>query len=547
MEVFLMLRFIVVFILTLFISCTSCNSGSSKTDNDAVPDKDTAPDTETVDEDSDETPDIESDEEPEIPDVNDEEYIDNDYQGAEECPDLIDAKFPYYNDDKSIHFCRKCDKPTVKDPQCVENLWKDTAAALYEVKPEAECENGYPCDMDSIVPGTIETWEAMEEKVGKKLPYRPHECDRLLGKNPWAADHTAGRVKHFNISDGKVGLFLTNTQVDYKKYGTDRKAMEYDPATQKYRALAPSTMEAGAYNKGCMFHVINNVNYYQVGEDFKLYLAYSCTDGRRRVIYPRTISHLTYTPALNDNWVIANVQDEDGKYTMYAKVDDPSSPEGPACQSRAADRMADKWKWTKLMPGLSLYPRIVNDKVVFHDIDGIGWYCNLSKNPESIEDCVKINRENEEIRFLTINEDDETEVVYESRTTTKLSITKVVISKEGGKTYSIVEDTSSETDPHWLRFGYIPQNYRDGYLFYTELYIEAEGPEYNGNHCFYNISKKERICMNKLPDHPFKTNPNLGYGEWEGKWIVYQFLQGSAQAVRDLDCYCEKEGVCPLD
>jgi hypothetical protein len=52
--------------------------------------------------------------------------------------------------------------------------------------------------------------------------------------------------------------------------------------------------------------------------------------------------------------------------------------------------------------------------------------------------------------------------------------------------------------------------------------------------------------MKKLADHPFKTNPNLGFGEWEGKWIVYQFLQGSTQAVRDLDCYCEKEGVCPF-
>jgi hypothetical protein len=199
------------------------------------------------------------------------------------------------------------------------------------------------------------------------------------------------------------------------------------------------------------------------------------------------------------------------------------------------------------MEGLSLFPQIVNDKVVFHDIDGMAYYCDLSKTPKSVDDCVKINREGETIRFAVINENDETETAYESRLNSEVTITKITVSKEGKKTYSVIENTFSETDHYWVKYGYTPENYRDGFIFYTESYITNENGDWNGNHCFYNLAKKKRTCMNKLTDFSFKTNPNLGFGEWEGKWIVYQFLQGSTQAVRDLDCYCEKEGVCPFE
>ncbi|HRZ79424.1 MAG TPA: hypothetical protein P5044_05420, partial [bacterium] len=132
----------------MFWSCTSCNSSNPKTDDDNLTDNDTKNDVDLI------KPDIDLNDDAVDIDVavdeetdDDIELADIDYQGAEDCPDLTRARFPYYNDDKSIHFCRKCDKPTVKDPQCVENLWKDAAAALYAVSPESECKDGYPCDM----------------------------------------------------------------------------------------------------------------------------------------------------------------------------------------------------------------------------------------------------------------------------------------------------------------------------------------------------------------------------------------------------------------
>ncbi len=524
-----MIKILIAYVLFFCLSCTSCNGKNGNSDADDINDfPDSDKDTETVDGEKDLSDDLsdEADTEPEVPDVSDEEYIDNDYQGAEECPDLIDAKFPYYNDDKSIHFCRKCDKPTVKDPQCVENLWKDTAAALYKVKPEAECENGYPCDMDSIVPGTIETWEEIEEMVGKKLPYRPHECDRVLNHARWAADSTAGAVKHFNISGGKVGLFLTNLEVDYKKYRTDRKAMEYDPATQKYRALSPSTMEEGAYNKGCMFHVINNFNFSSETNNITRYLAYSCTDGRRRVIYPRTIRYVSYTPALNDNWVIANVQEEDGgpKYTMYAKV--------------------DSWKWTKLMPELSYRPNIVNDKGVFYTGEFKAYYCDFSKKPESVEDCVLINEnETEEVRYPVASIDDDTEILYETFTGGKFVIKRLKIGEGGKKEYSVYLSGFLSENETWKPYGLGLRKVTGDTLLYNEFLFENSG-KVDGNACFYNRKTEKKHCMKKVSE---SEQYNISFLEWEGKWLVYQFIGRSTQAVRDLDCYCEKEGVCPFE
>jgi hypothetical protein len=481
-----------------------------KTDNDSVDESD------EVDEDTDDA----------------EELADVDYQGAEECPDLIDAKFPYYNDDLSIHFCRKCDKPTVKDPQCVETLWKDAAAQLYAASPESECENGYPCEMPELKPRTQAEWDEALEGL-PPLSYRPHECDLVLSaRSPhgkWATDSTAGAIKHFDISNGKVGLFLRNVSLDYKKYQTYSKTMEFDPEAGTYRALSPDLLETGSYNNGCMLHVVNNQHIYSEANTFRSYLTYSCSNGTRRVVYPSPIRYVSYTPALSERWAIANIEvkDGDGSSTMYAKV--------------------GEWKWTKLMDGLSFYPQIVNDKVVFHDSNSDGYYCDLSKNPKSLEECIKINRENESLRFPVINEDNETEIVYESRNDSDLTITKIVITESGKKTYSVIESTFSETDSYWIKFGYTPENYRDGFIFYTESYVTNESGDWNGNHCFYNLKKKKRTCMKKLKDFSFKTNPNLGFGEWEGKWIVYQFLSGTVQCVRDLDCYCEKEGVCPFE
>ncbi len=521
-------------IILIFWSCTSCNGNNPKSDHDSqdLPDFDhdyDKMDADLSDDLSDEA--LAESEDAESDETDDEvELADVDYQGAEECPELAKAKFPYYNDDLSIHFCRKCDKPTVKDPQCVENLWKDAAAALYAVAPETECENGYPCDMADLKPQTQAEWDAALEGL-PSLPYRPHECDIVLSARSistggkWATDSTAGAIKHFDISDGKVGLFLKNVILDYKKYQTYSKTMEYDPETRKYRALSPDLLETGSYNKGCMLHIVNNRHIYSEENTFRSYLTYSCSDGNKRVVYPRNINFVSYTPALSEKWAIANIQEEDGgiKYTMYAKV--------------------GTWKWTKLMEGLSYQPEIVNDKAIFYTDSFKGYYCDLSKTPKSVDDCMLVNEnESEEIRYPLINEDDETEILYESDISGVFSIKRLKIGTDGKKEYSKLITTHESTDEVWKGAGYPLKKVTNETLYYNETLIE-NGGEKDGNACFHNRKTKKTVCMKKVQG---MEKYYFGYGEWEGKWMAYQFRGTSTQAVRDLDCYCEKEGVCPF-
>jgi hypothetical protein len=517
---------LIILLLSFLWSCTSCNSSNPEADQDSgsLPDNTDQSDEKT---DNDSVTD-ESDEVDE--DIDDaEELADVDYQGAEECPDLIDAKFPYYNDDLSIHFCRKCDKPTVKDPQCVENLWKDAAAELYAASPESECENGYPCEMPELKPRTQTDWDETGEGL-PPLPYRPHECDLVLeARSPhtiWATDSSVGAIKHFDISNGKVGLFLSNIKLDYKKYRTYAKAMEFNPETGTYRALSPDSLETGAYNKGCMLHLINNFHFYDSENNVRYYLAHSCNDGTRRVVYPSPIRYVSYTPALSEKWAIANieVEDGDGSSTMYAKV--------------------GEWKWTKLMEGLSYQPVIVNDKAAFYTDSFKGYYCDLSKNPKSVDECILVNEnETEEIRYPLINEDDETEVLYESDIAGVFTVKKLKLDNDGKKTYSTVLTKFESTDDYWKPFGFGLRKVAGDMIQYNEFLMSTDGYR-DSNACFHNRKTGKSVCMKKVEG---MEKFLISYTEWEGKWMAYQFFSATTQCVRDLDCYCEKEGICPFE
>ena len=283
-----MKKFLIILTLFAIFLVFSCSSKSeSKNDSDATSDADSDL-IETVDDDSDyqdsdfiDDSDDDDDSETDDSDSDTDEPLDVDYQGAEDCPKLSEAKFPYYNDDKSIHFCRKCDTPTVKDPQCMENLWKEAAARLYAVSPESECKDGYPCEMLDLVPITQAEWdEEWSDPKYPKLPYRPHECDLILDANSvstkylWATDETAGSFKHFNISDGKIGIKLKN--VSTRLYGqvTRSKVMIYDPVNKKYRAIAPMFDDELAYHKGCFLYM---------GSDFRK------IDGEERYLFKKRV------------------------------------------------------------------------------------------------------------------------------------------------------------------------------------------------------------------------------------------------------------------
>ena len=50
-------------------------------------------------------------------------------------------------------------------------------------------------------------------------------------------------------------------------------------------------------------------------------------------------------------------------------------------------------------------------------------------------------------------------------------------------------------------------------------------------------------------DEEFNGIPIYPYGdaEFEGKWLLYQKLNSTPLILRDMECYCKEEGVCPFE
>jgi len=115
---------ILLLILTVFLSC---KENVSVENDDLIVDLDnyTQVDTEN---DFDKTVDIDSSDETEPDADGDAETPDIDTY----CPPAINANYPYFREDGTIHFCRPCDTPDEYDPQCVKSLWKDMNKEVYD-------------------------------------------------------------------------------------------------------------------------------------------------------------------------------------------------------------------------------------------------------------------------------------------------------------------------------------------------------------------------------------------------------------------------------
>jgi len=341
----------------------------------------------------------------------------------------------------------------------------------------------------------------------------------------WSTDSTAGAIKHFDISGGKVGLKLMNVDQSIKNYTTKSKVMIYNPVEKTYKAIAPFIGDMLSFHNGCLIFMGADLRTSELAGSSR-YLFYSCEDGRRNVVYPDKIEFISYTPAINEKWAVVNIEPKEGggSSAMYAKI--------------------GEWKWTKLMEGLVYFPEIVNDKAIFYTDSFKGYYCDLSKNPKSVDECMIVNEtESEEIRYPLINEDDETEILYESDIAGVFSIKRLKIGANGKKEYSKLISTYQSIDETWKPSGYALQRVTKDVIFYNELLYESGGAR-DGNACFYNRKTNKTACMKRVEG---MEKYYFGYAEWEGKWMVYHFRSVALQAIRDLDCYCEKEGVCPFE
>ena len=507
-------------VLGLFF-LVSCSSSKNPNDTDILPDSDiNTQDSETVDDDFDsQDADIIDDK-----DQSDDSDSDSEKPDSAECKTpLSEAPFPYYDANGKITFCRPgCDTPTEKDPQCVHNLWDEQNEKLCHEYPEYAC-CGTPCVLESLKPWTKE--RLVEEYPGVAELTPMHKCDLAIGQVNWGIDGSGGVVKSWNLSDGKIGFHMYPTQVNYQKYPSKRKYIIYDIATQKYSLVIPSRGQEQAYYKGKRLGLISDKRSFDLNNE-NIFLAYIGDDGKVEIVYDKKVQSISYEPALNEKWAFVNLVDDNGKRMLYAKI--------------------GEWKWTSLGNGVANHTSLVDNYLGIYDEEKNGYICDLSKNPKSFSDCMKINRENEKVSIIELNKDDPSEFVFNLNgvgiTTAKIKDGNIVDYQ------TIISDFTPETAQNAYTLS--PYQLRGNLLLYVEITYK-DGSGSGGRLCYYRLDKNKKYCMKKMDDDKTYSDGTTkfpyGFSEFEGKWLLYQKLNSDPFILRDMDCYCKKEGVCPFE
>ena len=494
----------------------SCSSSKSANDSDIVPDSDDSESTETLDEDADS-------EDAEIVDDSDEPDQDADSDSTECQPPLSEAPFPYYDANGKPTFCRpNCDTPTKDDPICIGNLWDEQNEKLCHEYPEYAC-CGTPCVMDSLKPMTKEENDIVMVEEDGTIMLPMHKCDLKISR--WYNDGSHGVVKAWNLSDGKIGFYGSpSLTLSIKEWPVKTKYLTYDIASQKYSLVIPARGQEQAYYKGRRLALIADTRTLDLNNE-NIFLAYIGDDAKVEIVYDKKVESISYEPALNDKWAFVNLVDAKGKRMMYAKV--------------------GEWKWTSLGDGLGWFPSIVDNRLALYRDDFKGYICELDKYPKSLDECYNVN-DGEKIRYIVLDKEDSNRAVYSANQG------KIVLMeyKDGKWNYTdLITSYSDEIVGKVNILGFIINMFRGNMLLYEEAFTTGEQGVVPANKlCYYNLKLKKSYCMKKMEDESeYNGVPIYSYGdaEFEGKWLLFQTLNSMPVMLRDMDCYCREENICP--
>ncbi len=500
---------VAILIFTLFL--LSCNSNSRNHDSEDEQDlhdlDNIHPDIDTLVSD---------------PDMIDADIEKSDTDTAECLPPLIEAPFPYYDKDGKITFCRSgCDSLTENDPQCASNLWKEQNQALCHQHPEYDC-CGYPCALESLKPMTKEE----EEEIYKDDPLAMHKCDLRISPRFWGNDGSGGTIKSWSMSDGKIGFFLYNIFLPMEEWPINFKFVSYDIATQKYSFVSPARNQEQAYYKGNRIAMISDKRSLELNNS-NIFLAYIGDDGKVEIIYNKVIAHTPYVPALNDKWVFVNVQEPNqNSKAMYAEI--------------------GKWEWTTLIEGDGYAPVINGDNLYVTD-ENNSYLCDLSKSPQWLADCLRMNEDDERIGSLYFDKDNKNRVVFSCK---HEGAYKIILGEKDGDTYKrtdLITDFTEATAKY--AYSIFPRGFKGNVVVYEE--IAVVNSRASGLLCYYRIDKKKKYCMKKMDKDEVAEDGTVfypyGYAEFEGKWMLYQIRNNTPLILRDMECYCKESGVCPFE
>ncbi|HPS29459.1 MAG TPA: hypothetical protein PLZ43_04335, partial [bacterium] len=452
------------------------------------------------------------------------------------CPLPMDAKYPYHRRDGTIHFCRPCDTPDEYDPQCVKSLWKDLNKEVYDKYKNGEFEDNeliaecypWPCEWDvTPTPRVPESTSV-------------HKCDIFLNPRTWANDF-GGQNRASNMDDGKIAMQLYNYRYSDIKLETTagysgKRTVLYDIASGKYTVIGKSifpfyinghiVIDPYISVNGKNLSVLVDVVPYK--KSYKYEVLY--TDEDTSVISESS-------PYITDKWTIMSVNN----------LDNEDDPMGAGNRSLVYAKTGE-WKWTTLAfgnpDGKAGELSISGDRAIFaHEASNTSYICDLSKSPKSLKDCKKISREGEAAGFPKFDKDNPNRIIYRSIVdggpTNKMVV--VDISKDPWKIEKEFEIPSTESAflSIWL------MEFKSNVILYEENYVMNEsGYQEDGKLCYYRIDKGKTYCSKPIEG---QTSYGHGYASFENKYLFWQPMYKAGYILRDMDCYCKEEGICPFE
>jgi hypothetical protein len=499
----------------MFMSCTSCSGSDSKTDTDSSDsdyclqdyDSVTDYDSDMQDTENNETDDTDSTDS-ELPDADDNTY----------CPSLKGAPFPYTDKNGQKHFCRPCDTPTENDPHCVINLMQD----LHDRVGNSDCWP-YPCRWDAIKP---------MKKGDSGDPDYLHECDLKISVNGGAWSISGVNRKQFLLKNGIVHMGLSGTINGIHA----ARWVKYHINDGYYEVIVSPIQGAGGVYDGnsLLLSYIDRLSpegWAQKG----FLMAMEEEEGvqKYRIIYTvkTDILNLVTQPVIGPEYIAINAD-------FYS-----DNPEEDALPAEVLVAKRGEWKWKKIAEGEAYLA--MSGSYLAVQINPLeqkdSYLCNLDKEISDITtDCTKINKNGEYGNYVVFDDLNSNRLVYTSDLK-KLTIRE---EKEGKVTYTDLDIPPVQAGDEYDRL-LSAEQLKGNILLYGETRDMIQGIWTKRQVCQINIETKERVCI------PFGINdwtesPRQSYSMWEGDYLAWQTGGSTILTLRDMKCYCEKEGVCLL-
>lgn len=508
-----MRNILIIFLLVFFWSCTSCNSSNSKNDMDLH-------DSDTVLHDYDSVTDYDSDMQDTENNETDADMTDSEIPDADDntyCPSLKEAPFPYTDKTGQKHFCRPCDTPAENDPHCVINLMQD----LHNRVGSSDCWP-YPCRWDKLNP----------TKPGDSAdPGYLHECDLQISINSGTWSISGIHRKQFLLKEGVVQLGLfgyigSNFAGRWVKYHIKEGYYEVvvspvaNAATVTRDYLTITSIERLWPDGGARFSFLSTVENKNGIQSY-------------RVIYTvkTDILNLVTQPVIGPEYVAINAD-------FYS-----DNPEEDALPAEVLVAKRGEWKWKKIAEGEADLDMSGNYLAVHvNPLEQKDSYlCDLDKEINSITtDCTKINKDGEYGNYVVFDDLNSNRLVYTSDLK-KLTIRE---EKEGKVTYTDLDIPPVQAGDEYDRL-LSAEQLKGNILLYGETRDMIQGIWTKRQVCQINIETKERVCIPDGKDN-WTESPAQGCSMWEGDYAAWQISGGQSITLRDMKCYCEKEGVCLL-